>query len=59
MVLWDKIILRGEKAVIDYQDINGKYPFFDDGTGLRWVEHMCDICYANLYICIEVTGMYH
>lgn len=35
VVLWDKIILRGEKAVINYKEINGKYPFFDDGTGLR------------------------
>ena len=34
-MLWDKIILRGEKAVINYKEMNGKYPFFDDGTGLR------------------------
>lgn len=42
-MLWDKIILRGEKAVIDYKEINGKYPFFDDGTGLRLREHQCII----------------
>ena len=30
-------MLRGEKAEIDYKEINGKYPFFDDGTGLKWV----------------------
>jgi len=34
-VLWDKIMLRGEKAEIDYKDLNAKYPFFDDGTGLK------------------------
>jgi len=28
-------MLRGEKAEIDYKDVNSKYPFFDDGTGLR------------------------
>ena len=35
MVLWDKIVLRGENPVIDYTDMNTKYAFFDDGFGLR------------------------
>ena len=35
VVLWDKIVLRGENPVIDYTDMNTKYAFFDDGFGLR------------------------
>ncbi|KAI0216800.1 Signal peptidase complex subunit 3 [Lamellibrachia satsuma] len=35
VVLWDKIIQRGEKAVIDLNSMNTKYYFFDDGNGLR------------------------
>ena len=33
MVLWDKIIQRGDKAVIDLRNMNTKYYFFDDGVG--------------------------
>lgn len=35
MVLWDKIILRGENAVLDFKNMNTKYYFWDDGNGLR------------------------
>jgi len=35
VVLWDKIILRGENAKLDVKGINTKYYFWDDGNGLR------------------------
>lgn len=35
VVLWDKIIRRGENYDIHYERMNGKYPFWDDGFGLR------------------------
>lgn len=35
VVLWDKIIQRGDNAVLDYQSMNTKYYFWDDGNGLR------------------------
>nr|CDS32113.1 signal peptidase complex subunit 3 [Hymenolepis microstoma] len=35
VVLWDKIIRRGENYKIQYKRMNGKYPFFDDGFGLK------------------------
>uniref|UniRef100_A0A5K3FS98 Signal peptidase complex subunit 3 n=1 Tax=Mesocestoides corti TaxID=53468 RepID=A0A5K3FS98_MESCO len=35
VVLWDKIIRRGEDYNINYKSMNGKYPFWDDGFGLR------------------------
>ncbi|XP_071949507.1 signal peptidase complex subunit 3-like [Antedon mediterranea] len=35
VVLWDKIILRGNAALLDYRGIKMKYPFFDDGNGLK------------------------
>ena len=34
VVLWDKIILRGENAMLDYRSMNTKYYFWDDGNGL-------------------------
>lgn len=37
VVLWDKIILRGENALLDYKNMNTKYYFWDDGNGLKWV----------------------
>ena len=33
-MLWDKIILRGEHALLDYRSMNTKYYFWDDGNGL-------------------------
>ncbi|KAI8440438.1 hypothetical protein MSG28_001743 [Choristoneura fumiferana] len=35
IVLWDKIILRGENAVLDFKNMNTKYYFWDDGKGLK------------------------
>eukprot|EP00111_Clytia_hemisphaerica_P000270 TCONS_00000694-protein len=35
VVLWDKIIKRGENAYLDLREMNCKYYFFDDGSGLR------------------------
>lgn len=37
VVLWDKIILRGENAVLDFKNMNTKYYFWDDGNGLKYV----------------------
>lgn len=34
VVLWDKIIKRGENAVLDYKGLTTKYYFWDDGKGL-------------------------
>lgn len=35
VVLWDKIIRRGESAILDFKNMNTKYYFWDDGNGLR------------------------
>jgi signal peptidase complex subunit 3 len=35
VVLWDKIILRGENSVLDFKNMNTKYYFWDDGNGLK------------------------
>jgi len=35
VVLWDKIILRGENSVVDLKSAHSKYYFWDDGDGLR------------------------
>ncbi|CAK1551972.1 unnamed protein product [Leptosia nina] len=35
VVLWDKIILRGENALLDFKNMNIKYYFWDDGNGLK------------------------
>lgn len=35
IILWDKIILRGDNAVLDYNNMNTKYYFWDDGNGLK------------------------
>lgn len=34
VVLWDKILLRGENAVLNFKNMNTKYYFWDDGNGL-------------------------
>ena len=34
VVLWDKIIKRGDIASISVAGIKSKYPLFDDGFGL-------------------------
>ncbi|XP_055586924.1 signal peptidase complex subunit 3-like [Uranotaenia lowii] len=35
MVLWDKIILRGENAPLDFKNMITRYYFWDDGNGFR------------------------
>ncbi|XP_060530948.1 signal peptidase complex subunit 3 [Cylas formicarius] len=35
VVLWDKIISRGENAILDFKNMNTKYYFWDDGAGLK------------------------
>ncbi|XP_078533214.1 signal peptidase complex subunit 3 [Lissotriton helveticus] len=35
VVLWDKIILRGDNPLLTMRDIKSKYFFFDDGNGLK------------------------
>ncbi|KAL5012121.1 hypothetical protein ScPMuIL_010672 [Solemya velum] len=35
VVIWDKIIRRGENAILDYKSMNTKYYFWDYGNGLR------------------------
>ncbi|KAK0098140.1 hypothetical protein PV326_010839 [Microctonus aethiopoides] len=35
VVLWDKIVLRGDNAVLDFKNFNTKYYFWDDGNGLK------------------------
>ncbi|KAH3842719.1 hypothetical protein DPMN_116223 [Dreissena polymorpha] len=35
VVIWDKIIKRGENSVLDYKKANTKYYFWDFGNGLR------------------------
>ena len=35
VVLWDKIILRGDSAYLDLSGAKTKYRFFDDGKGLK------------------------
>lgn len=35
IILWDKIILRGDNAVLDFKNMNTKYYFWDDGNGLK------------------------
>ncbi|CAN8006490.1 unnamed protein product [Ixodes hexagonus] len=35
VVLWDKIIRRGEEAMLDFKSLHTKYYFWDDGHGLK------------------------
>ena len=35
VILWDKILLRGQNAHVDVRDIATKYYFWDDGEHLR------------------------
>lgn len=36
VVLWDKIVLRGESTKLRLRETKSKYFFFDDGNGLRY-----------------------
>ncbi|ROI47931.1 Signal peptidase complex subunit 3 [Anabarilius grahami] len=35
VVLWDKIVLRGDNNKLNLKEVKSKYFFFDDGNGLR------------------------
>ncbi|XP_013117578.1 signal peptidase complex subunit 3 [Stomoxys calcitrans] len=35
VVLWDKIVRRGDIAALNFKNLNTKYYFWDDGNGLR------------------------
>lgn len=35
VVLWDKIIVRGENTILDLKKANTKYYFWDYGNGLK------------------------
>ncbi|KAL8597039.1 hypothetical protein ACOMHN_055632 [Nucella lapillus] len=35
VVLWDKIIMRGENAILNLKNANTKYYFWDYGNGLK------------------------
>ena len=51
MVIWDKIIRRGESAVLDLKDMKAKYYFYDDGHGLRFVS--CMWCYFGVHSLLD------
>lgn len=38
VVIWDKIILRRDNGLLNYNGMNTKYYFFDDGMGLKYGE---------------------
>jgi len=40
VVIWDKIINRGENPVVDIKSSNPKYYFWDDGDGLKGHENI-------------------
>uniref|UniRef100_A0A8D3AW07 Signal peptidase complex subunit 3 n=1 Tax=Scophthalmus maximus TaxID=52904 RepID=A0A8D3AW07_SCOMX len=40
VVLWDKIVLRGENTKLNLRDMKSKYFFFDDGNGLSTSEQL-------------------
>lgn len=48
IVLWDKIVLRGDNAVLDFKNINTKYYFWDDGNGLRGNKNVTLTLYWNI-----------
>ncbi|XP_056127728.1 signal peptidase complex subunit 3 [Rhinichthys klamathensis goyatoka] len=35
VVLWDRIVLRGDNTKLNLKEVKSKYFFFDDGNGLR------------------------
>ncbi|BFZ24598.1 hypothetical protein BsWGS_27636 [Bradybaena similaris] len=40
VVIWDKIIERGNESVLDFRNTNTKYYFWDYGNGLRGHENV-------------------
>jgi len=55
VVIWDKIIRRGESAVLDLKDTKAKYYFFDDGHGLRFVRTVVFLLHRLLCINLRIT----
>lgn len=55
VVLWDKIILRGENPVLDMRNMHTKYYFWDDGNGLRCVG-MGEEWYSVINVCFISLG---
>jgi len=49
VILWDKIILRGENANLRLKNMRTKYYFWDDGNGLRYA-NIFDSLQENIYI---------
>lgn len=47
VVLWDKIVLRGDNPKLLLKDMKTKYFFFDDGNGLKWAT-LCHFLHAML-----------
>ena len=36
VVVWDRIVHRAERVVIDEKHIKPEYWFLDDGTNIKW-----------------------
>ena len=53
VVLWDRIIRRGDSAILDLRSAATKYNFFDDGRGLKSVHTTLSLCISlnSRYIC--------
>ena len=47
VVLWDKIVLRGDNPKLLLKDMKTKYFFFDDGNGLKWAT-LCHFLHVML-----------
>ena len=50
MVLWDRIIRRGDAAILDMRSATTKYNFFDDGRGLKSV---------HIFLCLSSYSISH
>lgn len=55
VVLWDRIIRRGDSAVLDMHSAATKYNFFDDGRGLKLVCVVCNWSFLNT-LCVHLQG---
>ena len=51
VVLWDRIIRRGDSAILDLRSAATKYNFFDDGRGLKSV-------HTTLSLCLSLNSRY-
>jgi len=48
VVIWDKIIMRGENALLDHQNMRPTYYFWDDGSELRGNKNVTLTLYWNV-----------